>query len=31
MVRLWRKAWEEFIPFLDYDVEIGDRWAGAKT
>ncbi|MGW5749208.1 IS256 family transposase [Amycolatopsis sp. NPDC003861] len=22
MTRLWRNAWEEFIPFLDYDVEI---------
>jgi putative transposase len=22
MVRLWRNAWEEFVPFLDYDVEI---------
>ncbi len=22
MVRLWRNAWTEFIPFLDYDVEI---------
>ena len=22
VVRLWRAAWEEFIPFLDYDVEI---------
>lgn len=22
MVNLWRNAWEEFIPFLDYDVEI---------
>jgi putative transposase len=22
MIRLWRRAWEEFIPFLDYDVEI---------
>ena len=22
MVRLWRNAWSEFIPFLDYDVEI---------
>jgi transposase-like protein len=22
MVRLWRNAWEEFTPFLDYDVEI---------
>jgi transposase-like protein len=22
MIRLWRTAWEEFIPFLDYDVEI---------
>lgn len=21
-VKLWRTAWEEFIPFLDYDVEI---------
>jgi len=21
-VKLWRSAWEEFIPFLDYDVEI---------
>ena len=21
-VRLWRSAWSEFIPFLDYDVEI---------
>jgi putative transposase len=22
VVRLWRSAWSEFIPFLDYDVEI---------
>ena len=22
VVRLWRTAWSEFIPFLDYDVEI---------
>jgi transposase-like protein len=22
MIRLWRSAWEEFVPFLDYDVEI---------
>jgi putative transposase len=22
MIRLWRNAWNEFIPFLDYDVEI---------
>lgn len=22
MIRLWRNAWDEFIPFLDYDVEI---------
>jgi putative transposase len=22
VVRLWNNAWEEFIPFLDYDVEI---------
>jgi transposase-like protein len=22
MVRLWRKAWTEFVPFLDYDLEI---------
>jgi putative transposase len=22
VVRLWESAWEEFIPFLDYDVEI---------
>jgi transposase-like protein len=22
MIRLWRNAWEEFIPFLSYDVEI---------
>ena len=22
MIRLWRNAWEEFIPFLAYDVEI---------
>ena len=22
VVRLWENAWEEFIPFLDYDVEI---------
>jgi transposase-like protein len=22
MVNLWRNAWEEFIPFLDYNVEI---------
>ena len=23
IIRLWRNAWSEFIPFLDYDVEIG--------
>lgn len=22
IITLWRNAWEEFIPFLDYDVEI---------
>ena len=22
MIRLWRGAWAEFVPFLDYDVEI---------
>ncbi len=22
VIRLWESAWEEFIPFLDYDVEI---------
>src|ERR1700761_3338295 len=22
VIRLWNNAWEEFIPFLDYDVEI---------
>lgn len=22
VIRLWRNAWDEFIPFLDYDVEI---------
>jgi transposase-like protein len=22
IVKLWRSAWDEFIPFLDYDVEI---------
>jgi transposase-like protein len=22
IIRLWRNAWNEFIPFLDYDVEI---------
>jgi transposase-like protein len=22
IITLWRKAWEEFIPFLDYNVEI---------
>ena len=22
MIRLWRQAWAEFIPFLDYDLEI---------
>jgi len=22
LIRLWRNAWAEFIPFLDYDVEI---------
>src|SRR6185295_4453589 len=22
MIRLWRNAWTEFIPFLDYDVEV---------
>ena len=22
IIRLWESAWEEFTPFLDYDVEI---------
>jgi len=22
IIRLWQNAWEEFIPFLDYDIEI---------
>jgi hypothetical protein len=22
MVRLWRHAWDEFVPLLDYDIEI---------
>jgi putative transposase len=22
IIRLWDNAWEEFIPFLDYDLEI---------
>lgn len=22
VIRLWRNAWDEFVPFLDYDVEI---------
>jgi putative transposase len=22
IIKLWRSAWEEFIPFLDYDLEI---------
>ncbi|ANY10544.1 hypothetical protein AFB00_29490 (plasmid) [Pseudonocardia sp. HH130630-07] len=22
MIRLWRNAWTEFVPFLDYDAEI---------
>ena len=22
IIRLWRTAWDEFIPFLDYDLEI---------
>jgi putative transposase len=22
IIRLWRNAWQEFIPFLDYDIEI---------
>ena len=22
IIKLWRSAWEQFIPFLDYDVEI---------
>jgi transposase-like protein len=22
MIKLWRNAWEEFMPFLDYDIEI---------
>ena len=25
IIRLWNNAWEEFIPFLDYDLEIGHR------
>ena len=23
VIRLWDNAWSEFVPFLDYDVEIG--------
>jgi transposase-like protein len=22
IIRLWENAWSEFVPFLDYDVEI---------
>jgi transposase-like protein len=22
IIRLWEGAWEQFIPFLDYDIEI---------
>ena len=22
IIRMWRNAWNEFVPFLDYDVEI---------
>jgi transposase-like protein len=22
VIRLWENAWNEFIPFLDYDIEI---------
>jgi transposase-like protein len=22
VVKLWRNAWAEFVPFLDYDVEV---------
>jgi hypothetical protein len=22
MIRLWRNGWNEFIPFLDHDIEI---------
>lgn len=22
MIRLWRNAWNEFVPFLNYDIEI---------
>lgn len=22
MIRLWRNAWTEFVPFLDHDIEI---------
>jgi transposase-like protein len=25
IIRLWRNAWDEFVPFLDYDVEIRTR------
>jgi putative transposase len=21
IIRLWENAWEEFIPFLDYDIK----------
>ena len=43
IIRLWENAWEEFIPFLDYDVEIRQvicstdenvnppRWGGARA
>jgi transposase-like protein len=30
IIKLWRSAWEEFIPFLAYDVEIR-RSAAART
>lgn len=25
IITLWRAAWSEFVPFLDYDVEIRRR------
>ena len=31
VVKLWRSAWTEFVPFLDYDVEIRRSRGTART
>jgi putative transposase len=31
VIRLWRNAWSEFVPFLDYDLEIRTMICSTNT